>query len=134
MSAERGFIAFLVLTLVLLAAVVKTGLAARRKVHIPCVALTLAALGTTIYFAEKMGAHYDLRSAGLITPVHLTIAKLTTLAYLAPLATGLLTLRNAAWRPRHRVCAFAVLAMTVLTAITGTWMVLAAERLPTAGP
>lgn len=129
MSAERGFVVFLALTLVLLAAVVWTGLRARRRLHVPCVAATLVALATTIYFAEKVGEHYDLASAGLITPVHLWLAKLTTLAYLAPLATGALTIRDATWRPRHRVCAFVVLGMTVATAVTGTWMLLAAERL-----
>lgn len=132
MTSEVGFVASLALTLVLLAAVVATGLRARRRVHIPCVVLTLAALGTTIYFAEAMGEHYDLASAGVITPVHLTLAKLTTLAYLAPLATGVLTIRDPRWRPRHRVSAFVVLGLTVLTAVTGTWMLLAAERLSAA--
>ena len=133
MTAEGGFIGFLALTLVLLAAVVRTGLSARRRLHIPCVAATLLALGTTIYFAVQMGEHYDLHSAGAITPIHLWLAKLTTLAYLAPLGTGLLTIRDPTWRARHRVCALVVLALTVLTAVTGTWMVLAAERLPVAG-
>lgn len=131
MSVELGFVCSLLLTVGLLAVVVWTGLRAYRRVHLACVAATLAALGTTIYFAERMGAHYDLAQAGWITPVHLWLAKLTTLAYLAPLATGVLTLRRAAWRPRHRVCALAVLALTVATAITGSWMILASERLPT---
>src|SRR6185436_5175061 len=104
MTAESGFVAFLALTLVLLSAVVWTGLHARRRIHIPCVGATLAALGVTIWFAEKMGEHYDLAAAGWITPVHLFLAKATTLAYLAPLATGVLTIRDASWRPRHRVC------------------------------
>ena len=132
MSAEAGFVAFLALTLVLLGSVVATGLRARRRAHLTLVALTVLALGTTIFFAEKMGKHYDLASAGAITPVHLTLAKLTTLAYLAPLFTGLRTLKDATWRPRHRACAFTVLGMTVATAITGTWMLLAAQRLPLA--
>lgn len=134
MTPERGFVAFLGLTLVLLAAVVWTGLRARRRVHLPCVAATLAALGITIFYAEQMGEHYDLASAGLITPIHLWLAKLTTLLYLAPLVSGVLTIRDARWRPRHRVVAFVVLALTVATAVTGTWMLLAAERLPAAGP
>ena len=129
MTAERGFVAFLALTLLLLAAVVWTGLRARRRLHLSFVASTLAALGVTIYLAVKMGEHYDLESAGLITPVHLWLAKLTTLAYLAPLATGALTIRDTTWRTRHRLCAFVVLTMTVATAVTGTWMLLAAERL-----
>src|SRR5262245_36335135 len=134
MTAERGFVLSLVLTLVLLAAVVRTGLSARRRLHLSCVAATLSSLGITIYLAVKMGAHYDLSGAGLITPVHLWLAKATTLAYLAPLATGVLTIRDPRWRPRHRVCAFVVLGLTVATAVTGTWMLLAAERLPGAGP
>jgi hypothetical protein len=131
MTSEVGFVAALAVTLALLAVVVTTGLRARRRVHITSVVLTLAALGTTIFFAERMGEHYDLATAGLITPVHLTLAKLTTLAYLAPLATGVLTIRDPRWRRRHRVCAFVVLALTVATAATGTWMLLAAERLST---
>jgi hypothetical protein len=128
-TAERGFVLFLGLTLVLLAGVVASGRAARRRLHLTLVATTLLALATTIVFAERMGAHYDLAAAGWITPVHLWLAKGTTLAYLAPLATGVLTLRNARWRPRHRISAYAVLALTVATAVTGTWMLLAAERL-----
>jgi cytosine/uracil/thiamine/allantoin permease len=130
MTPERGFVLFLVLTLALLGAVVATGYAERRRTHIACVALTLAALGTTIWFAERMGEHYDLATAGAITPVHLWLAKVTTLAYLAPIATGVLTIRDDRWKTWHRRCAFAVLGLTVATAITGTWMVLAAERLP----
>jgi hypothetical protein len=133
MTAERGFVACLALTLVLLAAVVGTGLGARRRAHVSLVAATLASLAATIVLARRMGAHYDLAAAGTITPVHLWIAKLTTLAYLAPITTGVLTIRDARWRPRHRVCAFVVLGMTVATAITGTWMLLAAERLPAVG-
>lgn len=129
MSPERGFVLFLLLTLALLGVVVATGLRARRRVHLTAVALAVAALGTTIYFAEQMGEHYDLAAAGAITPVHLAIAKLTTLAYLAPVMTGILTIRDARWRVRHRWCAFTVLALTVATAVTGTWMVLAAPRL-----
>lgn len=132
MSPEAGFVGCLVLTLALLGLVVWSGHRARRRVHLPCVAATLVALGATIWFAETMGEHYDLASAGLITPVHLGLAKLTTLFYLGPLVTGLLTLRDPAWRPRHRVLAFVTLALTVATAVTGTWMLLASERLPSA--
>jgi len=130
LSPELGFVVFLVLTLALLGVVVVTGFAARRRVHLTAVLLAVASLGTTIYHAERMGELFDLDAAGLITPVHLTIAKLTTLAYLAPVVTGILTIRDARWRPRHRVVAFVVLFLTVATAVTGTWMVLAAPRLP----
>jgi hypothetical protein len=129
MTAEAGFVSSLALTLALLAGVVATGLRARRRLHLALVGATLLALGATIAFAERMGAHYDLAAAGAITPVHHFLAKATTLAYLAPLTSGLLTLRDPRWRPRHRACAFTVLALTVITAVTGTWMLLAAERL-----
>lgn len=129
MTPDVGFVAFLALTLVLLGLVVATGLRARRRWHIPLVACALAALGTTIYFAEKMGEHYDLASAGPITRIHLWIAKITTLAYLLPVATGIRTIFDARMRRWHRRVAFLVLALTVVTAITGTWMILAAERL-----
>jgi len=133
MTAELGFVGFLALTLVLLGVVVATGLRALRRIHVTCVALALAALATTIYYAVKMGEHYDLASAGVITPIHLNLTKITTLAYLAPLVTGWMTTRNPARRPWHRRCAFVVLALTVATAVTGTWMVLASDRLPIAG-
>jgi len=129
MSPEQGFLGFLALTLVLLGLVVLTGLRARRRVHLLCVSLALGALGVTIWFAEQVGEHYDLEAAGWITPVHLALAKGTTLLYLLPLVSGVLTWRDARWKPWHRRFAFSVLGLTVLTAVTGTWMLLAAERL-----
>jgi hypothetical protein len=130
MSAERGFVTFLILTLACLGVVVVTGLKARRRVHIAAVVSAVACLGVTIFHAEQMGDHYDLAAAGAITPIHLTIAKLCTLAYLGPLITGVLTWRDARHRRLHRTLAFTVLGLTVATAITGTWMLLASERLP----
>ena len=130
MTAELGFVLALLSTPGLLGLVVATGLRARRRLHLTFVASAVAALAITIVCAVRMGKHYDLAAAGWITPVHLWLAKLTTLAYLAPVVTGVLTIRDQTWRPKHRVCAFLVLALTVATAITGTWMLLAAERLP----
>ena len=130
MTAELGFVLALLSTLGLLGLVVTTGLRARRRLHLTFVAAAVTALAITIVCAVRMGKHYDLAAAGMITPVHLWLAKLTTLAYLAPVVTGILTIRDATWRPKHRICAFTVLALTVGTAITGTWMLLAAERLP----
>ena len=129
MTAELGFAACLAATLVLLVLVVITGRRARRALHVTLVGTTLVALGTTIVFAERMGEHYDLEAAGWITPVHLFLAKVTTVGYLLPLVTGLCLWRDPTWRARHRACAYLVLALTVLTAVTGTWMILASERL-----
>ncbi len=130
MSTGAGFITFLSLTLALLGAVVAMGKLARRAAHITLVVLALGSLGVTIFFAEKLGELYDLESAGAITPVHLFLAKLTVVSYVLPVCTGIWTVRNKeralAW---HRRAAYSVLALTVLTAITGTCMVLAAERI-----
>ena len=70
-------------------------------------------LGVTIVFAERLGHEYDLDAAGAIKPVHLTLAKIATAAYLAPLTTGVMTWRNRRWRRVHLVAACATLALTV---------------------
>jgi hypothetical protein len=128
-TPQIGFPTFLVVTVLLLAAVVVTGLKGRLRPHLVLVALALASLGTTIFFAERLGRYYDLEAAGAIMPIHLTLAKITTLGYLLPLVTGVLTLRDRGWKKRHLACALVILAMTVLTTVTGTWMVLAAPPL-----
>jgi heme A synthase len=129
MTALAGFLTFLAATLVLLGAVVATGRKARRALHFPLVACTVASLLATIYFAEKLGESYDLESAGWIYPVHLFFAITTTCLYLLPVASGIATIRRPAFRPWHRRIAFAVIGLTVITAVTGTWMLLAATPL-----
>ena len=55
-----------------------------------------------------------------------SMAKVTTALYLLPIVTGITTIYRPATRRWHRRVAFLVLAMTVLTAITGTTMILMA--------
>jgi hypothetical protein len=129
MSPAVGFVGFLTLTLALLGGVFLTGFRAQRRVHLTLVVAVLIALGATIWHAEELGELYDLEAAGTIYPVHLALAKTATLAYALPLATGAATLRRPALRRWHRRAAFTVLALTFVTAITGTWMLLAAEPL-----
>jgi len=129
LSADLGFPVFLGVTVLLLVAVVITGLRGRVRVHLPLVGLAVASLGVTIWFAEQLGDHYDLDAAGAITPVHLAIAKITTLGYLAPLITGVMTLRDRRHKRLHRTLAFVVLGLTAVTAVTGSLMLMAAERL-----
>jgi hypothetical protein len=121
---------FLVVTVLLLVGVLVTGLTGRVRPHLTLVALTVTALGLTIFFAEQLGELYDLQSAGWITPVHLTIAKLATVSYLLPLTTGLMTLRNRTYKRYHFRAALLVLGLTVSAAGTGVWMLLAATPLP----
>jgi hypothetical protein len=127
---EAGFVGFLVLTVALLSAVAWTGLRAKRRVHVPLVVLTVASLALAIHFALELGELYDLESAGPITPIHLFVARVATVCYLLPLVSGPLTLRNPRYRKLHGRLAWLVIALTGLAAATGTWMLLAAERLP----
>jgi hypothetical protein len=126
---DLGFPLSLSVTLILLALVVTTGVRGLVALHIPLVALAVSSLGITIYFAERLGQHYDLASAGMITPIHLSLAKVATVAYLLPLSTGIATLRNRRWRPVHFWCAMVVLVLTVITAVTGSIMIAMSERI-----
>lgn len=130
MSAPAGFVLFLALTLGCLAGAVSTGLRAKRKLHLSCVAGAVACLAMTIHYALGVGKLYDLDAAGWITPVHKLMAKTATASYLLPVASGVRTIFHPPTRKLHRKIAFLVLSLTVLTAITGTWMLLAAPRLP----
>jgi len=128
-SPDLGFPLFLVATVLLLGGVVATGLRGRLRLHLALVASALASLAVAIWYAKQLGNLYDLESAGLVTDVHLALAKATTAAYLLPLVTGALTLRNRRHKPLHFKLAMAVLALTLLTTVLGLWMILAAERL-----
>lgn len=129
MSPELVFALLLLLTVALLGATAWTGKRARRRAHLALVALTLAALGASIAAAKQLGDVYDLASAGRITPVHLALAKVTTACYLLPLATGIATLRAPRVRAWHARAAWLVLGLTLLTTVTGAWMLLASTRL-----
>ncbi len=130
MNLAFGFLSSFGVTLALLIGVVYTGFKARRRVHLPLVAATVVALCVTIFFAERLGHELDLESAGVITPIHLTLAKLATLSFLLPLITGVRTLRNPGNRRLHRIAAFTALTLTVAAAGTGTAMWLLADPLP----
>ncbi|MEX1025724.1 MAG: hypothetical protein WD226_11680 [Planctomycetota bacterium] len=128
-SPEIRFVVGLLTTILLLVLVMWTGKRRARRAHITLVVTAVAALGVTIYFAERLGEVYDIRAAGVITPIHLFLAKLTTAFYLAPITTGILTLRRAKVVRYHRWAAYTVLTLTVVTAGTGTAMILLAEPL-----
>jgi hypothetical protein len=133
LDPTTGFLSTLAMTLVFLGCAVVTGYRARRALHLTSVGGAVAMLAATIHFALELGELYDLESAGVITPIHLTMAKVNTAAYLLPVVTGLRTLRDPAGRKLHGRVAWAVLVMTVLTSATGGLMLLWAERLPAAG-
>lgn len=129
MTDVQGFLLGLVLTVVCLVAVIGTGVTAKRAKHLPSVVVFFATLAFTIYKAERMGQSLDVEAAGLITPVHLTMAKITVFSYVLPITTGILTWRNPTWRPKHRLCAWILIVMTLATVATGAWMAFAAEPL-----
>ena len=118
------------LTVVFLVAVVVTGLRGRITIHIPCVLATLISLTVAIAYALKLGTIYDLKSAGAIFPIHMWVAKIAASSYVLPLITGIRTLRSSVHRRAHFWAAMLVLALTAAASITGTWMLLAADKLP----
>jgi hypothetical protein len=124
LSAGVGFTLFLLTTVALLALVLATGLKAKRRAHIPAVVTMVVSLGLAIYYAEQLGDEYDIRAAGVITPIHLTLAKITTLGYLLPVVTGIATLRNPRRRKLHGRIAFVLVGLTLVTTATGLAMLL----------
>jgi hypothetical protein len=122
LSVLWGFALCLAATIGFLGCAVATGLRARRRWHLASVAAAVTMLAASIYFALALGRIYDIHAAGAITPIHLTLARVTTASYLLPIATGLRTIYVPRTRALHRRMAFLVLSMTVLTAITGTIM------------
>lgn len=130
MSPVVGFFVFLVLTVVALAVVVVTGLKRRRGAHVVGVAFALAFLGGAIVYALRVGEIYDLEAAGAITPIHLNLARVTTFGYLLPAVTGVLTWRDPErWRRLHGRLAWFMVALTVITTVTGALMLMGAEPL-----
>jgi len=125
----QGFLAGLAATVVVLVGVIVSGMRERRRIHIPLVIVFFATLGTTIWFAERMGRALDLKAAGWITPVHLALAKTTTLAYALPMISGMLALTSERWKARHKCLAWLLIAMTLATVATGAWMALKAPHL-----
>ena len=127
MSPGQGFITFLCITLACLGGAVLTGRAAKRKRHLCWVTGAVSGLAVTIYYAEKLGHLYDLKSAGWIYGFHLFIAYLTTSSYLVVIGSGIATIRQGSRRKTHGRIAYTVLGLTVLTSITGVWMLLKAD-------
>jgi hypothetical protein len=125
----QALLAGLAVAVVLLVIVIASGLREARRVHIPAVLGFFAALAGTIFYAERMGRALDLKAAGWITPVHLALAKGTTLAYLLPVVSGFLALTSERWKARHKVLAWLLVVLTLLTVCTGAWMALAAPPL-----
>lgn len=110
-------------TLIALGVVVWSGMRAKRRIHIPAVIFTLGSLGVTILYAYRLGETLDLASAGIITPIHLTLARAATIALLLPIATGIRTLFVPSGRKLHARVAWFALTLVVAAAITGVIMV-----------
>ena len=91
MSIEWRFFGGLITTVVFLGLATLTGRARKRKQHLVWVLSAVVALGVTIVLARELGEVYDVYTAGAITPIHLTMAKVTTALFLLPITTGILT-------------------------------------------
>ena len=129
MSPEYGFLGALLVTVALLAGAAFTGRARKIRAHVCFVLAAVSSLAVAIVFAIKLGEHYDLEKAGRITPIHLTLARVTTAFYLWPIVTGPLAARGLV-RPRlHRAGAWIALVLTLAATVTGIMMLAGAERI-----
>jgi hypothetical protein len=129
MSPELVFGGFFALTLALLLGAVAAGKRHRRRLHLTIVAGAVAALVATIAAAIELGRHYDLESAGVITPIHHIFARAATASFLLPMVSGVLLWRRPQARGWHRICAAIAFALTLLASITGIWMLVLARPL-----
>ena len=126
MNLLTTFVLAFGLTLASLVVTMVTGLRwrikRRRKVHIGSVVVALGFFAWTIATAYKLGALYDLESAGWIYPVHMVLARTGTAFLLLPAISGLVVLKTGKHHMRHRVLAFVAFGTVALAAITGFWM------------
>ena len=129
MSPEYGFLGALLTTVALLVGAVFTGRARKIRAHVGFAAASVMCLAVAIVFALKVGELYDLEAAGRITPIHLALARITTVSFLWPVLTGPL----AAWKkvnPKvHRAGAYLALVLTLASTVTGLMMLAGAERI-----
>jgi hypothetical protein len=129
-TPEVAFLGLLLGTVGLLVLAAITGRRRRIALHLCFVTLSLASLAAAIAAALRVGERWDLASAGVITPIHLNLARLATFSYLWPLVTGVLVLMGRL-RPRwHHIGAWLAFGLTVAATITGAWMLATATRLP----
>jgi hypothetical protein len=126
---EYGFLGSLMGTVVMLAGAAFTGRARRIRAHVGFVAAAVTGLAIAIYFALQVGQLYDLEKAGMITPIHLTLARVTTASFLWPLLTGPLAARKMVSPRVHRLGAWIALILTLASTVTGMMMLYGAERL-----
>ena len=86
-----------------------------------------------VFFREELwrqlGHTLDLASAGAITPVHLTLARIATAALILPILTGIRALFVPSGRKLHALCAWLALTLVVAAAVTGVVMVSLAQPL-----
>jgi hypothetical protein len=124
-----AFVTAVSFTVMFLIAVVVTGMRGKIGVHVPLVLATFICLAATIVFALQLGTLYDLQAAGAITTIHKVLANIATISFLAPVITGIRTLKSRENRRAHLLAALVALGLTVITLITGTLMLMRAPLL-----
>ncbi|MDG1049619.1 MAG: hypothetical protein P8M11_05620 [Planctomycetota bacterium] len=126
MGPVAGFVVALLVTVAFLVGAMVTGRLRRIRAHVLMVLGSVGSLGVAIYFALSVGEVYDLEAAGVITPIHLGLARITTVAYLWPLLTGPLAARGKVPSRAHHVGAYVALGLTVAATVTGVMMLMGA--------
>lgn len=92
----------------------------RVKPHVATVGLFVVCLLVTLFFAETLGRRFEFGSPA--KPIHLTLAVITTVSLLGPIATGWLHWYGKVSRAAHVRIVWAFLGLVVLTLGTGLWM------------
>ena len=121
-SAAYPFYQSFALTLVLVAIAAILGRLARRRPHVATATVAGVSLCYTIYLAEKLGGVVTIPRRLLV--IHLVFANLAALAFIVVVVSGVRLFRSEEARRRrwHRAAVIAFIALTVLSAGTGTHM------------
>lgn len=130
MDPVAAFLGALLTTVAFLLGAAVMGRKRLIKQHVVLVACAVTSLAVAIVFALRVGEVYDLEKAGVITPIHLNLARFTTAMYLWPLITGPLAAKGKVAPRVHRIGAYTALGLTIAATVTGVLMLMGAERLP----
>ncbi len=123
-----GFLVFLTLTVVALAATVVSGVRRQRRAHLRRAIGTVVLMVVTIVFAFLLGDVREFPAAEM--EIHKIFSR--TSAYMVPpvAITGCLLLRQPGWRWPHRACVGGFLVGVLGAAVTGVWVLALSTPLP----
>lgn len=124
LTAAYPFYLSFALTLGVVAVAAVLGRLARRRPHVATATVAGVLLAYTVYLAEMLGTVVIIPRRLLV--VHLVFANLAALAFIVVVVSGVRLFRSdqSARRRWHRGAVIAFIALTVLSAGTGTHMLM----------